>query len=73
MATIKQMQEIERKCGSVQMRMAVHQLFSVGYDAYRKVDDGQVESVSINGDDDFDEGDIFQKEASVVITYHSTR
>lgn len=34
---------------------------------------GQVESVSINGDDDFDEGDIFQKEASVVITYHSTR
>lgn len=35
--------------------------------------DGQVASVSINGDDDFDEGDIFQSNANVIITYHSTR
>ena len=34
---------------------------------------GQVESVSINGDDDFDEGDIFQKKDSVIITYHSVK
>ena len=32
----------------------------------------QVETVSINGNDDFDEGDIFQKKDSVIITYHST-
>ncbi len=34
---------------------------------------GQVESVSINGNDDFDKGDIFQKRDSVVITYHSIK
>lgn len=34
---------------------------------------GQVVTVSINGDDDFDEGDIFQRNANVIITYHSTR
>lgn len=34
---------------------------------------GQVESVSINGNDDFDTGDIFQKKDSVIITYHSTK
>lgn len=34
---------------------------------------GQVENVSINGDDDFDEGDIFQKKDSVIITYHSVK
>lgn len=34
---------------------------------------GQVESVSIDGEDDFDEGDIFQRNANVIITYHSTR
>lgn len=33
--------------------------------------DGSVEKVSINGDSDFDEGDIFPKEAKVVITYHT--
>lgn len=32
---------------------------------------GRVESVSINGNDDFDEDDIFQKSDSVMITYHS--
>lgn len=34
---------------------------------------GQVESVSINGKTDFEEGDIFPKNARVIITYHSTR
>lgn len=34
---------------------------------------GQVESVSINGNEDFDEGDIFQRNANIIITYHSTR
>lgn len=34
---------------------------------------GQVESVSINGSTDFDEGDIFRKNSRVVITYHSTK
>lgn len=32
---------------------------------------GQVESVTINGSDDFEEGDIFPKSANVLITYHS--
>ena len=35
--------------------------------------DGQVESVSINGNDDFEAGDIFSKTDHVVITYHSMR
>ena len=34
---------------------------------------GLVATVSINGNDDFDEGDIFQRNANVIITYHSTR
>lgn len=34
---------------------------------------GQVATVSIDGNDDFDEGDIFQRNANVIITYHSTR
>lgn len=34
---------------------------------------GQVESISINGNDDFDEGEIFQRSESVLITYHSMR
>lgn len=34
---------------------------------------GQVESVSINGKTGFKEGGIFQKDARVIITYHSTR
>ncbi|MBQ8688173.1 MAG: hypothetical protein IJ512_06445 [Ruminococcus sp.] len=33
--------------------------------------DGSVERVSINGEDDFHKGDIFPKDASVLITYHS--
>ena len=33
----------------------------------------QVESVSINGHDDFDEGEIFQKSDRVIITYHSQK
>ena len=33
-------------------------------------DEGEVESVSINGDSEFKKGDIFKKDASVVITYH---
>lgn len=32
---------------------------------------GQVETVTINGDDSFDEGDIVSKNSSVLITYHS--
>lgn len=32
---------------------------------------GQVESITINGDSDFDEGDVFPKSAIVTITYHS--
>lgn len=33
--------------------------------------DGSVEKVSINGDSDFEEGDIFPKDASIVIIYHT--
>jgi len=33
--------------------------------------DGAVEKVSINGDTQFDEGDIFPKDASVIVTYHT--
>lgn len=33
--------------------------------------DGSVEKVSINGDSDFDEGDVFPEEAKVVIIYHT--
>ena len=32
---------------------------------------GEVDRVSINGDYDFDEGDIFPKDATVVVTYHT--
>lgn len=46
-------------------------LNDLGILAARK--DGQVESVSINGDEDFDEGDVFSKSDNVVITYHSKR
>ncbi len=31
---------------------------------------GQVEAVTINGNDDFDEGEIFPKDSNVLITYH---
>lgn len=34
---------------------------------------GQVEEVAIDGDNDFDEGDIFRKTDKVTITYHSLR
>ena len=33
--------------------------------------DGDVESVSIAGDTEFEEGDIFSKDAKVVVTYHT--
>ena len=33
--------------------------------------DGEVYKVSIGGDSDFDEGDIFPKDAEVVVTYHT--
>ena len=33
--------------------------------------DGEVEKVSINGDTEFEEGDIFPKNATVVVTYHT--
>ncbi|MCF2655995.1 hypothetical protein [Lacrimispora saccharolytica] len=32
---------------------------------------GQVETVTINGSDEFEEGDIFPKNSNVLITYHS--
>lgn len=32
---------------------------------------GKVECVSINGEDDFDEGDVFPKTSNVLIAYHS--
>lgn len=32
---------------------------------------GQVESVTINGSDEFEEGDVFPKVSNVLITYHS--
>ncbi len=35
--------------------------------------DGEVYKVSINGDSDFDEGDIFSEDAEVVVTYHTFR
>lgn len=33
--------------------------------------EGSVEKVSINGDSDFEEGDVFPEEAKVVIIYHT--
>lgn len=33
--------------------------------------DGEVAKVSINGDTDFAEGDVFPKDANVVVTYHT--
>lgn len=33
--------------------------------------DGSVYKVSINGDNDFEEGDIFSEDAEVVVTYHT--
>ena len=33
--------------------------------------DGEVYKVSINGDSDFDKGDIFPEDATVVVTYHA--
>lgn len=33
--------------------------------------DGSAEKVLINGDSDFEEGDIFPEEAAVVVTYHT--
>lgn len=32
---------------------------------------GQVEAVTINGNSDFDEGDVYPREANVLVTYHS--
>lgn len=32
---------------------------------------GQVDSVTINGNDEFEEGDVFPKNSNVLITYHS--
>ncbi|MCB7067525.1 hypothetical protein LI031_27070 [Enterocloster citroniae] len=32
---------------------------------------GQVEAVTINGNGDFDEGDVYPREANILITYHS--
>lgn len=33
--------------------------------------DGEIEKISIDGDSTFEEGDIFSKDAKVVITYHT--
>ena len=60
---------------------AVQELQDAGFQNIRtqKIDDliigfldkeGDVERVSINGDTDFQEGDIFPKDAVVVVTYH---
>ena len=35
------------------------------------IKDGEVEKVSINGDSEFKEGDIFSKDSTVVVTYHT--
>ncbi|MDD6196126.1 MAG: hypothetical protein PUB12_04485 [[Clostridium] aminophilum] len=37
---------------------------------FNQMKNGQIEEVMINGEDDFDEGDIFSKDAKVMITYH---
>ena len=34
---------------------------------------GQVEDITIDGDSDFDEGDVFSKLSNVTITYHSMK
>ena len=34
---------------------------------------GQVEEITINGDSDFEEGDVFTKLSNVTITYHSMK
>ena len=36
-----------------------------------KSKNGRVDKIAINGNDDFDEGDVFQKNAQIIITYHS--
>lgn len=38
---------------------------------FNKKLNGQIDKVTINGSNDFDEGDIFKKDANVLITYHS--
>lgn len=40
---------------------------------FRAGKNGQVESVSINGDDGFEKGEVFKKTDCVIITYHSTK
>ena len=40
---------------------------------FRAGKNGQVESVSINGDDGFEKGEVFKKTDRVIITYHSTK
>lgn len=34
---------------------------------------GMVAGIIINGEDDFDEGDVFPKDANIIITYHSVK
>ena len=38
-----------------------------------KGNNGKVEDVTINGDSDFDEGDVFSKSSIITITYHSIK
>ena len=45
--------------------------FNVLYDiVFGVTTEGSVDSISINGNNDFNRGDIFPKDASVIITYH---
>ena len=39
--------------------------------AFHQKKDGQVEKITINGNDEFEEGDIYPKNSNVLITYHS--
>lgn len=38
---------------------------------FNKKQNGQIDTVTINGSSDFEEGDVFKKDANVLITYHS--
>lgn len=45
--------------------------FNVLYDiVFGVTTEGSVDSISINGNNDFNRGDVFPKDASVIITYH---
>lgn len=78
-----QVTEDMASCGGKHYQAVVSLFQSAGFSSIKAVGlkdlnlltarkNGQVDIVSISGKDNFEEGDIFQKSDSVIITYHST-